>query len=367
MNRILVITPFFYPHIGGSEKYMERLYVFLKKNNSEIQVDVLCYNTDNAKKEEKYKGLNIFRVPCFVILQDQFALPNPFSIIKFLLIKGGQYDLIHCSTRFFDPSWWAPVYAKLARKKIILTDHCSAHPVHKTKLGTLVARFVDLTVVRFFLRFYNKIYSENKKNKEFLKNTFGINSVIAYPGLEPNLYKKKRVNKRPKVVFVGRLIESKGVRELFEIGQSLPEADFVFAGTGALSSEFYPPAGGQSSKFRNIHMTGALGEREVEKLLSESDIFAYPSSHSEGLPISILEAGKYGLCVVAMNSGAINEVIIDKKTGILVEAQDFDSFKRSIEKTINYKSLREKLGKSLEKNLTNMFYWKGTVSKIIIN
>ena len=55
MKKILVITPYFYPHIGGSERYMENLYAYLVRRNLQIKVDVLCYNTEKTKKEEKPK------------------------------------------------------------------------------------------------------------------------------------------------------------------------------------------------------------------------------------------------------------------------------------------------------------------------
>jgi len=104
MKKILVITPFFYPHIGGSERYMEELYLFLRKKHPEIDVDVLCYNTNKVSKKESYQGLNIYRIPCWNILPDQFSLPNPASLIQFLFSERNSYDLIHCSTRFFDSS-----------------------------------------------------------------------------------------------------------------------------------------------------------------------------------------------------------------------------------------------------------------------
>jgi glycosyltransferase involved in cell wall biosynthesis len=85
MKKILVITPFFYPHIGGSERYMEELYLFLRKDHPEIAVDVLCYNTNQVQKEENYQGMTIYRIPCWNILKDQFSLPNPLALLHFLL------------------------------------------------------------------------------------------------------------------------------------------------------------------------------------------------------------------------------------------------------------------------------------------
>lgn len=351
-KKILVITPFFYPHIGGSEKYIEGLYTFIRKKNPTLQVDVLTYNTNNSKEKEFYKGLTIYRIPCWTVLRDQFCLPKPQSVFKFLEEKGDSYDLIHCSTRFFDSSWWAPVYAKIKGKKIVLTDHCSYHPIHKNPLVSFVAKLADLTIVNLSLQLYDEIYSQNKKTQGFLKKTFNVSSKVAYPGLTPNLY-KKRVGSEAKIAFVGRLIESKGVKNLFGLAAvDFPDADFVLAGPGPLVSYFKEKV--RKEKIKNIKITGALTQAEVEKLLSESDIFAYPSFHSEGIPLGILEAGKYGLAVIATKTGAIDEVI-NNETGILVD--NIEDFKVSLNKLIKDKPLRQKLGDNLQKLVIRDFTW----------
>src|ERR1035437_2354910 len=186
MKKILVITPFFYPHIGGSERYMEELYLFLRKKHPEIAVDVLCYNTNQVLPKENYQGMTIHRIPCLNILKDQFSLPNPLALLQFLFKNKNQYDLIHCSTRFFDSSWWAPFYAKFTKTSVILTDHCADYPTSGTWLINLVIRLLENTVVRFSLHFYDAVFAETKTTKHFLKQTFGIDSQVAYPGLNAN-------------------------------------------------------------------------------------------------------------------------------------------------------------------------------------
>lgn len=360
MKKILVITPFFHPHIGGSEKYIEGLYAFLKAKNPDISVDVLCYNTNNAKQKESYRGLNIIRIPCFKLLTDQFYVPNPFSVIKFLYKNGRSYDLIHCSTRFFDSSWWSPLYAKIAGKKVILTDHCAGHPVHKNGLVSSISKAVDLTIVNLFIHFYDAVFSENKENQRFLKKVFGINSKLAYPGLDFNSSPKKRGNGKLKVIFVGRLIESKGVKNLFDIASKKPEIDFIFAGSGPLLAPLKKEI--KSRKLINIYLEGVLPRNKVMELLKKSDIFAYPSWHSEGLPMSIIEAGVAGLAVIASDAGGIKEVIVNNKTGLLVS--NTEDFERNLDLLIANGELREKLGKNLKESVVKKFNWGNSAREI---
>ena len=362
MKKILVITPFFYPHIGGSERYMEELYIFLREKHPEIAVDVLCYNTNQVLIKENYQGITIYRIPCLNILKDQFSLPNPLALLQFLFKNKNQYDVIHVSTRFFDSSWWAPIYAKLTKTRVILTDHCAYYPTTENPFINLVVRLVENTIVRLSLHFYDAIFAETNTTKRFLKQTFGINSEVAYPGLSANLQHPRAEFKKVTVVYVGRMIKSKGVEFLFDIARENPAVNFIFAGPGALVKSLKNQV--RVENLRNITILGAISKTEVSKLLETVDIFVYPSWHSEGLPMALLEAGEMGVAVVATDTGAISE-LIDSERGILVELKDNEAFKEGLRRLIEDKDLRLKLGKNLQEFTLQNFTWDKAASLVL--
>jgi L-malate glycosyltransferase len=360
MKKILVITPFFYPHVGGSERYMENLYAYFVKKNPKVAVDVLCYNTENAKEEEKYKGMNVYRIPGFTILKDQFCLSNPVSLIKFLA-NHRDYDLVHPSTRFFDSTWWAVWYARLIKARLVLTDHCAYHPTTNNWLVNSIVRLFEKTIVKFSLNFYDQIFVQNKKTGEFLKKEFNKDSIISYPGLG-KIYTqktKKSNDKMANVVYVGRLIESKGIEILIDLAKEIKGANFIFAGDGELRKKL------QSKKIKNVSFLGNLSEKEVSTLLNSADIFAYPSWHSEGLPMAILEAGERGIAVVATQTGGIPEVIKNNKTGLLVKPRDIKAFKEALNRLVESKKLRETLGKKLQEEVIKTFSWDKAANQIL--
>ncbi len=361
MKKILVITPFFYPHIGGSEQYMEGLYAFVKKEHPELKIDVLSYNTNDSLAFEKYRGLNVYRIPCITILKDQFLLPNPKALVDFLDTHR-DYDLIHTSTRFFDSSWWAPVFAKLIKSKVVLTDHCAYHPKSSNALVNLVVRLVEATIVRFSLGFYDKVYVQNKKTGAFLKENFDIKSKVAYPGLTVTKIKRQE-NKKLNVIYAGRMIKSKGVMEFFDIARKEKRVNFIFAGPGKLSEVLNRKV--SKEKLGHIKIMGGVSKKEVEKLLLKSDIFAYPSWHSEGIPMAVLEAGEAGIPVLATDTGAIGEVIVNGKTGILVPPKDRNAFKNALDIIINDKNLRNSLSKNFSIYLKNNFSWDNASSLLL--
>ncbi len=363
MKKILVITPFFYPHIGGSEQYMLGLYAALKKQSPQVEVDVLCYNTDKVEKLEKYKGLNIYRLPCYKILQDQFYIPKPLSLLRFLFNHRSNYDLIHCSTRFFDSSWWGVLFAKVTNTKAVLTDHCASYPVHKNKAISLISKVIDLTISNFFLHLFDGVFVENIKTQKFLKSAFGVNSKVCYPGIEKELFSLKKQKKgRVNVVYIGRLIESKGIKTLFDIAAATPGADFVFAGTGPLLEDLKSSV--MKNKLQNVFVLGKINRVEVMSLLKTADIFAYPTWHSEGLPISLLEAGACAVAIVATNKGGISEVIKNNSMGLLVNSKDKSAFKKALDRLISDSKLRLKLGKNLQEEVKEKFIWDNAIEEV---
>lgn len=359
--RILVLSSYFYPNFGGSQKYMEELYAHLVQADKSVQVDVVCYNTNNALSQEKYRGLNIYRIPCIQILPGQFALPNYFSLIKLInqLVHKYHYDIVHSNTRFFDHSWWAPFLARMIGAKSILTDHCSSHPIHNSKIVTLVSSFIDNLGSLICGRFYDSIMVTNKATLKFAKSIHLGSPQVVYGGVDTELFKPRSSLKLTKkdimITFSARMISTKGPQLLLEAAQDLikkyPHIKFFFAGDGSLYKKLAPYASSQ------IHFLGALNQAQIRKLLAKSDIFVHPSSHHEGFPNSILEAGASGCAVIATNKGGTNELIKDGITGIIIQP-NVKSLEQAIIKLIQDKKLRNNLGKALRQKIVKEFDWQ---------
>ncbi|MTJ12918.1 glycosyltransferase family 4 protein [Anabaena sp. UHCC 0187] len=89
-----------------------------------------------------------------------------------------------------------------------------------------------------------------------------------------------------------------------------------------------------------------LGDRrDVPDLLAQSQIFIL-STHYEGLPISILEAMRAGLPVVATNVNGIPEEVENGKTGLLVPPKDIDALAKALQTLIESPELRQQMGEA---------------------
>lgn len=363
---VLVISPFFYPHIGGSQRYIEELYVHLMRSHPHIKVTVLAYNTDHAPKIERHRGLLIYRIPCVQILPGQFAIPNPFALIgKLIELSGKRFDYVHTHIRFFDATWWAWLFARIIRAKSVFTEHVATHPVHSNSVVEQIAKYIDLTIAKYAIGQYTLVTTTNTPAKTFLTQNLGITKpvYVSYGGVDTRFFSPKKEAKRTLVIsYAGRLIWSKGLIYLLgaikTLHPKLPKpVRFVFAGKGDLEDKLRSDA----EKFhltKRIQFAGPLDSRGVRDLLRNSDIFVHPSHHNEGFPNSILEAASAGTFVIASDNAGTSEIIEDKRTGLIIPQKNTKAIATALTWAVDHVSERKRICKESRKDMQRKFDWK---------
>ncbi len=91
---------------------------------------------------------------------------------------------------------------------------------------------------------------------------------------------------------------------------------------------------------------------DIETYLAKADLCIL-ISHSEGFPLSILEAMSLNLPIIASNVGGIGEQVIDGYNGYLIGRNDVNSLRDKIEALMNNPTLRREMG-----NNSRTFYEK---------
>jgi glycosyltransferase involved in cell wall biosynthesis len=145
---------------------------------------------------------------------------------------------------------------------------------------------------------------------------------------------------------VGRLVPLKNHRIIIGVMPALvakhPELRLVIIGAGELAAELKAQV---QAVGMGEHVVLAGQRSDVGDLLPAFDVFALPSL-TEGLSISLLEAGATGLALVATAVGGNPEVVSDGQTGLLVSVDDGPALAAALARLIDNPEERSRLGKA---------------------
>lgn len=114
------------------------------------------------------------------------------------------------------------------------------------------------------------------------------------------------------VLWMGRVAPVKNPKLLVQIARKMPTITFIMAGNGPLFEKIKTEAP------ENLKILGFVNPAEV---LIAADVFL-STALNEGIPYSLLEARQVGLPIVAVNCGAISEIVYEGENGFLVDADE---------------------------------------------
>ena len=170
---------------------------------------------------------------------------------------------------------------------------------------------------------------------------------------------------------VGRLVERKGqdkvIEAMSQLVKEFPNLMYLIIGNG-------PEAGNYKFQITNnklqdkIKIISNVSDEKLPIFYQLADIFIMPARNIagdvEGFGIVYLEAGSFGLPVIAGRSGGAKESVIDGQNGILVNPESVVEIKDSIKKLLKDDNLRNKLGEQ-GRIRSAEFKWEVQAEKII--
>jgi phosphatidyl-myo-inositol dimannoside synthase len=173
-----------------------------------------------------------------------------------------------------------------------------------------------------------------------------------------------------KVLFVGRLVERKGVMHLIDaVGQMPAElrAGLVVIGDGPERQTLEARARDSGLKGA-VEFRGRVSDDELRATYARSDVLVLPSildarGDTEGLGVVLLEAMSYGVPVVASDIGGITDIVEHDKSGLLVPPGDVAQLARALERLARDPALARRLGSAGEQRVRQAFGWPEIMAK----
>lgn len=312
--RVLHVVPRFKP--GG----VSRVIANLIGGDDEAFVSAVAFGANEWPGPLEGLRVPSFIVPLFPSTPGTFV--RAFRALR-KVIRDNQIDVVHSHHRFSSLAGRAAARAAGARFV------CSVHDFAGGKgLLTRLALGKDVMVYGRAVREYLR-ESFGIRNARIRNITMGVNPPREYSTEE---LKRFRIEagvgfEAPLIVFAARLEHEKAPDILIDaiprILASVGNAVICIAGDGPMRSELQ-----RTVKERRLESSVRfLGWRDdADRILGAADIVAHLRRGREAFGLTIVEAMLLAKPVVAVDAGALRDIVKNGETGVLLEALDAGTF-----------------------------------------
>lgn len=311
---------------------------YAKAMQKYYDVTVIVPSAPGTKKKELLEGVEVIRYRYFPIKSMETlcypgsivarikekkirALLIPFLLISLylkLLLVHNQFDVVHAH-------WLIPqgILQSLFKTPYLVTGHgtdvssMNAGLIRTFKKHCLENASSVVVVSNALAQIVSELCPEVKTNVV----SMGCNTRQFGPQFRKENFFQQGDQKI--ILFVGRLVEIKGVSYLIEAMKYI-NAKLIIVGDGPLKRDLQEQAKCMPDK---VSFAGAKNHEDLPQIYASADIFVAPSittpdGAKEGFGLVILEAMASGLPVVANRSGGIVEIVKDGINGLLCDEKN---------------------------------------------
>lgn len=372
MLRVLQISNYMYPHIGGIEEVARDIASALSECQ-DIEQKIICFNEDasdgamtdrrHETVHEKVDGVEVIRCGCQTKIASQslslsygkelhalmddfkpdlviFHYPNPFVAHFLLEYRKRNFKLY---------IYW---HLDITKQKMLRTFFAPQNRKLLSRADKVIATSPNYVEGSPWLQSVREkcVVIPNSVNTERLEVTDGI---------EEQAERIRKENQGKTIcVAVGRHVEYKGFKYLIEASEYLDESFRVFIiGEGKLTEELKKQAEGN----KQIVFTGRLDDDEMKAYLLASDIFCFSSiTKNEAFGLALAEAMYYRKPAVTFTipGSGVNYVCLNGEDGIEVPNRDTKAYAEAIKTLASDKALREKYGENGYRRVCDNFLKK---------
>jgi glycosyltransferase involved in cell wall biosynthesis len=172
------------------------------------------------------------------------------------------------------------------------------------------------------------------------------------------------LKKRGYIVFIARLVKHKNAHILIQAYQQMARKygkKLVIVGSSSYTKDYEKYLHNLADGDKNIIFTGHQSGRTLKQLFANAAVYVLPSA-SEGLSISLLEAGSYGVPIIVSDIRENIEVVGD--LAHIAKVNSVVSLRHQLENVLgDYKGALE-LAEILQSEIKYHYAWNNIVKAI---
>lgn len=372
--KTMVVTPYFYPHMGGVQKYVYEITTRLQRQFGH-DLTIVCSNwhqEDTAITTDSIDGLEVIRLPY------QFKVSStPVSLAwKRMLsevIRSESPDVIngHMPVPFIADV--AALVSSRMQIPYILTYHndLTGHNLltrtfgqcYHTLLGSRTLRLSDgiIATSDYYASRSPHLRGHLPKVRYAAP---GVDLKRFSGGRSDFLRQKYHLGDEKILLYVGHLdreSQHKGVQYLISAMNLILEsmdAKLIVAGRGNYIDHYQRLAADEGVS-SDVIFAGFIPEDEVPAYFSSADLLVLPScDRAEGFGMVLIEAQACGTPVIGTDVGGIPFAIDDGVTGLVVPPRDVRGLADAIVRVLDDPDLYQQMARNGPRRVRDLFTWE---------
>ena len=346
--KVLEATDFYFPWIAGPAPFIRNLSSGLVERGH--QVVIVCPSPDGPAVDE-HGAPDLHRVRTW-------SIPFGFNLRSGLpladvsrFVRRWQPDVVHIHHPF-PISMSALMVARANHIPIVATNHtipeCTLYGIRASP-AYRPASAAFAFYIRTVLSFAARITTPTATAAGMLRD-MGVSGAITpiSNGVDSdrfNMGRGRPANTKPVILYTGRLDQDKDMETLVRaIPRVLERFDArVRIGGEGTDRRHLEALTSDLGISKHVEYTGYVPDNELPDVYRNADLYAI-SSPVELQSISTLEAMASGLPIVAVNAGALPELVQDGLNGFLSPPGDSTAFARAIIRTLDDDGQRKQMG-----------------------